>query len=538
MMHFKHLRGKHDQKDHGRRAIGGSRTSRVASRMSSSMTPSTVDQIREWAVDQAQTEEKAVFERENATTTEQKLKASRDLMDSTIAMMEKFRRYHRQNQRGELVDEFYRKTLEEQRETIERVLLATAIGADYHRERYNGFVAAMQAERQAKRQADRQAKRKKDREQARRDRIKIIPKPDTTTPFVSLRSSGLEGWARQRPATPPDYTAFDQATRGEPDWMPEVRGRIRESARELYVPRMFRDIDTTPEGMSVQMAIPDAPGASKMGDLSIDQVTSKDGGERPSFVRREWEDKVFLLGEEIFANQNTDADAFWNQTIPPATAWSTAEPRSLQSVVEEYGSEGFETINDVIRRGPDRERSVWSRIENDIQTALQLSKTRQARQRELILDQIEGIQTTQSQISTMDAGMRPAPRTVMARRGVGVNTFGRMQQHLKVGDRFTDDCFTSASINPVFNWRDSPMTNIILTEGTPALWTDGHALKSIENEVIIGRGVTYEVVSTDNERGWVLRTVPPDGPYTPPPVSAYGNDDPLSPQARQFLRKR
>ena len=537
-MHFKHLRGKHDQKDHGRRAIGGSRTSRVASRMSSSMSPSTVDQIRERAVDQAETAEKAVFQWENATTNEQKLRACRDLMDSSIAMMETFRRYHRQNQRGELVDDLKATTLEEQRTTIERVLLSTSIGADYHRKRYNGFVATVQAERKAKRQAERQAKRKKDREQARRDRTKIIPKPDTTTPFVSLESSGLKGWARQRPATPPDYTAFDQATRGEPDWMPLVRSRMRESARGI-LPRTFRDIDTTPEGMSVQMVIPDAPGASKMGDLSLDQVTSKDGDERPSFVRRDpWGDGVFLLGEEIFANQNTDADAFWNQTIPPATAWSTASPMSMQSVVEEYGEEGFKTINDVIRRGPDRERSFWSRIENDIQkTALQ-SPTNRARQRRLILDQIEGKQFTQSQISTMDAGMRPTPRTVMARRGVGSNTFGRMQQELRVGDRFTDDCFTSASINPVFNWRDSPMVNVILTEGTPALWTDGHALKSQENEVIIGRGVTYEVVSTDNERGWILRTVPPDGPYTPPPVSAYGNDDPLSPQARQFVSKR
>ena len=500
------------------------------------MTPSTVDQIRERAVDQAQTAEKAHFSRENATTTEQKLRASRYLMDTDIAMMEKLRRYYRQNQRGELVDDLTATTPEEQRTTIERALLSTAIAADYHRERYNGFVAAIQAERQA----ERQAKRKKDREQARRDRTKIIPKPDTTTPFVSLRSSGLKGWARQRPATPPDYTAFDQATRGEPDWMPILRSRIRSAfTRDLGLPRTFRDIDTTPEGMPVQMAIPDAPGASKMGDLSIDQVTPKDGDESPSFVRREWEDGVFLLGEEIFANQNTDADAFWNQEIPPATAWSTSGRRELVdmgSAVGSYGEENFATINEFIRGGPDGERSFWSGIEDDIQTALRSPKSgSRAYDLELIQRQIASIQNTQSQISTMDAGMRPAPRTVMARRGMGVDTFGRMQQELRVGDRFTDDCFTSASINPVFNWSNSPMTNVILTEGTPVLWTDGHARGSRENEVIIGRGVTYEVVSTDNERGWILRTVPPDGPYTPPPVSVYGNDDPLSPQASQIM---
>ena len=287
------------------------------------------------------------------------------------------------------------------------------------------------------------------------------------------------------------------------------------------------------------MAIPDAPGASKMGDLSLDQVTPKDDDESPSFVRLEWEDGVFLLGEEIFANQNTDADAFWNQEISPATAWSTSGRRELATIgstVGSYGEENFATINEFIRGGPDGERSVWSGIEDDIQTALRSPKSgSRAYDLELIQRQIASIQTTQSQISTMDAGMRPAPQTVMVRRGMGGDTFGRMQQHLKVGDRFTDDCFTSASINPVFNWSNSPMTNVILTEGTPVLWTDGHARGSRENEVIVGRGVTYEVVSTDNERGWILRTVPPDGPYTPPPVSVNGNDDPLSPQASQIM---
>jgi hypothetical protein len=503
------------------------------------MAPSMVDKIRERAVEQAQSAEKAAFEWENATTNKQKLNVSRDLMNSSMTMIEQYRKYHRQNQRGELINDLTATTPEEQRATIERVLLESVTVADYHRERYNNLVATIQAERQAKRKADRQAKRKVDRERTQKDRTKVFPKPDTTTPFVSLSSFGLKGWARQRPATVPNYTAFDQATRNEPSWMPEVRDRLPESARDSLLPRTFRDIDETPEGMSVQMVIPDIPGAAKMGDLSIDQVTSKDGDSRPNFARMEWRDGVYRLGEEIFASQNTDVDAFWDQTPPPATPWSTSSPRTIQSVVGEYGSEGFEVVNQFLRSGPDREEDVWEGIERDIQYAIQhTNRAMRRRDRMLIQEQIDGLEYTQRQISTLDAGMRPVPRTVMVRRGGGNRTFSRMQQHLQVGDRFTDDCFTSTSLNPTFNWGASPMVNVILTEGTPALWTDGHAMRSIENEVIVGRGVTYEVVSTDNERGWILRTIPPEGRYTPPPVSAYGDNDPLSPEARQFLKER
>ena len=48
---------------------------------------------------------------------------------------------------------------------------------------------------------------------------------------------------------------------------------------------------------------------------------------------------------------------------------------------------------------------------------------------------------------------------------------------------------------------------------------DHDGRKEEENEVIIGRGVTYEVVSTDNDRGWILRTVPPEGDYVPPELT-------------------
>ena len=515
---MKHLRGKHDQRDHGRRAFGSAGGS-----LGGGKGPS-LDSVADVVAKARETSEqnsKTTLSNSSTLTTRDRLDDVRnDIRAHRAALLTAQRSWKKAVKTG---DDAARQKAEQD--------FAEAFGkAEGARTVYNSALANFQAARRAENRAQATSRRPPP----------TPPKPDTTTPFVSLESSGLKGWARQRPATPPDYTAFDQATRGEPDWMPILRSRIRSAfTRDLGLPRTFRDIDTTPEGMPVQMAIPDAPGASKMGDLSLDQVTPKDDDESPSFVRLEWEDGVFLLGEEIFANQNTDADAFWNQEISPATAWSTSGRRELATIgstVGSYGEENFATINEFIRGGPDGERSVWSGIEDDIQTALRSPKSgSRAYDLELIQRQIASIQTTQSQISTMDAGMRPAPQTVMVRRGMGGDTFGRMQQHLKVGDRFTDDCFTSASINPVFNWSNSPMTNVILTEGTPVLWTDGHARGSRENEVIVGRGVTYEVVSTDNERGWILRTVPPDGPYTPPPVSVNGNDDPLSPQASQIM---
>ena len=76
------------------------------------------------------------------------------------------------------------------------------------------------------------------------------------------------------------------------------------------------------------------------------------------------------------------------------------------------------------------------------------------------------------------------------------------------------------------------MMNIIVSEGTPVLWVGGKArLKEEENELVIGRGTTYEVVSTDNERGWILRTVPPKGKYRPPKIPSHV---PLA--ARRFLQ--
>ena len=215
------------------------------------------------------------------------------------------------------------------------------------------------------------------------------------------------------------------------------------------------------------------------------QKTSK--GELAKMTDNPWMSRIWKAGERLFSKQNSDPESlsFWNQT--PGQDPNDIRAQTIADSVGRYGGAGYRDINDFLRRT--HTFTVPLKIAN-----------------------------VQVNTRNMDAGMQPAPATIFARRGVGENTFARMQKHLQVGDRFTDDVFTSASINPMSNWHSSPMVNIILTEGTPALWTSSRALRETENEVIIGRGVTYEVVSTDNERGWILRTVPPEGDYAPPTI--------------------
>jgi len=542
MFTFKHLRGKHDQKDHGRRAIGNSRTARAISGISS-LSARQAESIRELAVNNARSLAQEIFDDQKSTTNEAKLRDSRELMNASMRVLDQFTKHRQKNKRGILVPGLPFTTLDEQRRFIDTVVLAQASKVDYHREQYNEYLAAFQAER-------------KDRRRRKNDAA--APSVDKTTSFVSLDGAGLKGWRRQRPAKAPNYTAFDQATDGEPAWMPAIRNVTQQYDQKFVIPRTFRDITQTPEGKPVRMIIPDlttssnptwagTKPATQLSDLSIDQVKPEPGG-FPQFFSSLWRERVFTTGEAIFPGQNGYATDFWDQEVGPPTSWSSMAflPVSIKRTVSRYGEYGFREMNTYIRDG--RDADAMQNIQDEVQEVLQ-NKVLSAKERRLIRStlyrRLVSIEETQLGIAVIDAGMRPAPQTMMVRRGVGKNTFGRMQQELRVGDRFTDDALISASINPTFNWSGttsssgapeggSPMVNVILTEGTPALWTDGHALGSSENEVIIGRGTTFEVISTDNERGWILRTIPPDGDYVPPPVSTY-DSDPFTPEVRQWL---
>ena len=564
MYPFKHLRGKHDQRDHGRRVVGGSRT-QAATRGLSTLSESDMAEARKKALKIARDAEEWMHGDRGSATAAEKLRDVRELMDSTSKFMDSMQKNLRQVRRGALVPKIPGDTPEKQRKFIEGILFASVAKFDHHREQHNNLVATIQAERQADRQAERQALRdsarsKRQQEQAAADRRKKSPnpppKPITTTPFESLNEVGLLGWARQRPPTPPNYAAFDRGAEN-PDWVSkledEYAGESR-AMRNFLVPRGLRNITQTPEGGPMRTVIPKIPGrpsdgATSLSDLSYSQL--RGDSRRPVHSEKPWRLGVYNAGEEIFRDQNSsgDAQSFWEQTPPPPTWWNKQSRRGLDYAVRTYGTSGYTSINAYMRN--DRDAQSLRNIDQEARRILadeqrpkdeqEMTTLERRRKKDELLDRLREVEETQRDIATLDAGMRPAPQTVFTRRGVGPDVFSRMQQHLKVGDRFTDDAFTSVSLTPTFNWAgtasegNSPMTNIILTEGTPALWTDGHALRESENEVIVGRGVTYEVVSTDNERGWVLRTIPPDGRYTPKPVSAYGNDDPLA-ETRQYLR--
>jgi len=154
--------------------------------------------------------------------------------------------------------------------------------------------------------------------------------------------------------------------------------------------------------------------------------------------------------------------------------------------------------------------------------------TLNARRREFqqIVDRRE---ERREEIAALDSAMRSAPETILTRRSIDPRVYERMRQTLRPGDRFTDDAFTSVSIDPTANLgvpgQPGSMMNVILTEGTPTLWAGGSRSPGTQNEVIIGRGTTFEVVSANNEQGWVLRTVPSSSGYNPPPVPNYVSPD-------------
>jgi hypothetical protein len=363
---------------------------------------------------------------------------------------------------------------------------------------------------------------------------------DTQTPFDPLPE--LLGWKRQRPAVVANMDAFralDQNTPGSPKWMNDVDWDSSPLAE--VAPLTFRDVNQTPEGDPVLIMMGgENTGVSRLSQMDPELVV--DTAYVPSVIDAAWIRDIWNQGNAVFTEQSPDRDDFWNQT--PVDAENRpgyyGTQRTLAQAVEHYGDWGSLETNDFLRQGPyDGIRA----LRNNMQTVQDIDSSEQYIRRKSTLDRyiahrdvrraVEEHDEARNLIATLDAGMRPAPRNIFVRRGVGSVVSASMQQHLQVGDRFTDDSFTSTSITPTFNWTlSAPMMNIIVTEGTPVFWVGGRARKKEkENELVIGRGTTYEVVSTDNERGWILRTVPPKGKYRPPKIP---DQVPLA--ARRFLQ--
>lgn len=365
---------------------------------------------------------------------------------------------------------------------------------------------------------------------------------DTQTPFEPV--PGLQGWKRQRPAVVSNIEALrtlDQNTPTRPSWMNNVPWNPLKSDRTA--PQTFRDVDRTPEGDPVLMMMGgENTGISRLGQMDPELIVDP---ANPSVIDAAWLRDIWDQGNAVFTEQSPDRDDFWNQT--PLDAENRpgyyGTQRTLAQAVEHYGDWGSLESNDFLRRGPFEGIRA---LKDNMQIVRDIDSSEKYIRRKSTLERytahrdvrvaVETHDEARSLIATLDAGMRPSPRTVFVRRGVGKVVSAVMQQHLQVGDRFTDDSFASTSITPTFNWGDfadsGPMMNIIVSEGTPVLWVGGKArLKEEENELVIGRGTTYEVVSTDNERGWILRTVPPKGKYRPPKIPSHV---PLA--ARRFLQ--
>ena len=497
MYSFKHLRGKHDQKDHGRRAIGGGASARALAQTrftpeeQAKLLSQNMPMIRSM-IDVATTQKLMSSPRTEVVDDMRRLAAAE--RQAMRQLEQQRRKIVRAVDSGKLSPPDAKGPLEE----IDSKLLFALSFHEGYREKHNELLS------------DARKKQGRTRSERTPTPTQRTPKQNTTTPFEPLDEAGLLGWKRHRPEDPPDYTQYDAA-------IPAVTFSGDQRREE---PRRIRDLTRTPEGEPVRILMDRAiQGAQSLMDVSKNETVNEDS----------WNVDVFRQGDLLFPEQQAENAAFWTALVPtPRNEFGYGRSSVLLSdLVSAYGFFEYRSMNGFMRNSEKKRRDVGNDLDN-----LTREHNRNPTEASLAgLDQfIRSHDSDRRNIAGLDAGMRPAPRTVMVRRGVGENVFSRMQQHLKVGDRFTDDGFTSASINPLFSWETSPMVNVILTEGTPVLWTNGHAQKASENEVIIGRGVTFEVVSTDNERGWILRTVPPDGPYTPPPIPDY-----VSAEARRIV---
>jgi hypothetical protein len=425
---LKHLRGKHDQRDHGRRAIGGGgviAAGRLPSEIQSYIAKGKPSALE--AIDSVINS----FPSMNRFQIADLLKESLKREQKTIK--ELTRRYNELQKSGGDLQE------------VRNKLVNAVVLHEAYREKHNDLLLIGRAERQ---------RVAKDR------RRKPIPTPQFAS-SQELDSVGILGWVRHRPLTPPDYTDYDRDTESFTRFLGGVR-----------------KLERTPEGEPVRI-IPDTSALETIQNSQNSSFTHDDY----AIARNDLVNRANVVADtDVFKHQGESNEDFWRATN------NVEGGQSVAASVAFYATAEHKVINGTLRG---QERYTFRKAARKIRRV------------------IEGL----------DAGMRPTPETVMARRGIDDEMFQRMQDHLQVGDRFTDAAFTSTSVLPVFRWVTGKHTmNVIITEGTPTLWTDKKTGYSTEVEVIVGRGTTFEVVSMDADRGIILRTIPPDGDYTPPPL--------------------
>ena len=441
---LKHLRGKHDQRDHGRRAIGGGGAAQAAGLLPPEVQariaerkPGTLEIVNDVARNLSAT-----------LPPSQVANVLKDLMKGfKEEIKELTRRHNKLRKSGEDLQE------------VQNKLLYAVLYHEASREKHNEFLSIARAERERVAK-ERQATSRQQRRKQRGPKPTLPPKPDTTTSFESLDEVGLLGWKRQRPDNPPDYTDYD------PESFMQRPGAVRK-------------LERTPENKPVRiMPSAGALEQTQTSSLSVDDYT---------YAKIMLSDEARIVADtDIFKHQGESNEDFWS-------ARSSGSEPTVSGSVAQYASESYKVINGMLR-GNLRSENMTEEQKKNAPFLLRVA-------------------------AGLDFGMRPAPETAMVRRGIDDEVFQRMQEHLRVGDRFTDAAFASASVTPTFRWVTGKNTmNVILTEGTPALWTDKKTRFPTETEIIIGRGTTFEVVSMDAERGVILRTIPPDGEYTPPPL--------------------
>ncbi len=605
-MELKHLRGKHDQKDHGRRQMGSGGSSRTIARagagtaetaaqnprfqqgaadakaeVSRTLSDDLVSQTPRGRVDRIKGKIQASQGRIRAIEQE-RTKAQRDVRTAQRELAALLRDTSATPGARTFHERKVQLAQSRVAEANNRIVEETG-RLETFRLSYNDLVKTAQEQRVAT-----VAERRQRAKAGTRFSVPV----DTVTPFESLNDVGLLGWRRQRSVAPPDYTEFDQSTPGRPASV-DFPG-WEQDGRAGGKPQLYRDVTQTPEGAPVRVVMPDSvtrrsgmPDNPGLANADVDDIAEFVQNARPmsrnrvnpydtstpttldsrnvpqnitdrDLVRRKssWTRGIQQVGEKIFDEQGRDNDAFWDRENPNGQYALTFGRRSGRSPdgqplpdkprVRDYVARHvYQTAqdNNGYLRESGRQRTYRDREDAYMDSELRAIRQQQARgnepsaaflerTRQVFQQIVDRRNDIKEEIAAIDSGMRPISETILTRRSVSPDVYARMQGALRPGDRFTDDGFTSVSIDPTENLNapgapNGSMVNVILTQGTPTLWASGSGDPMTTNEAIIGRGTTFEVVSADNERGWILRTVPSPSGYTPPPIPDYTSPDVL-----------
>jgi hypothetical protein len=601
-MEFKHLRGKHDQKDHGRRQMGSGGSLRAIARAGAGTVETAAQNPRfQRGVDNARRHlnytqsEEFPFQtpRRRGEYLKEKIQESKGRISAIERERTKAQSDVRTKQRELAASKrdksqsrnwaFYERQVQLAQGRVAEAnnrIVEESGQLETFRQAYNDVIKTDKEQRST---------REKERRQRAKAGTTFSVPVDTVTPFESLDDVGLLGWQRQRSVAPPDYTAFDQSTPGRPASVDFPFWGETSSWGTSGKPRQYRDVTQTPEGAPVRVVMPESvtrrsgmPDNPGLRDANVDDIAEFIQNARPmsrnrvnpfdtSTPRRldsrnvpptitsedtvqrksSWTRGIQQVGEAIFGEQGSDNNAFWDRENPNGQYALTFGQRSgkgpegqalpdkprIRDYVARHVSATAQDNNGYLR-GSGRQRIYRDR--EDAYMAEALSSMRQvpkerlnqswvSQKRQEFQQIVDRRNDIKEEITAIDSGMRPISETILTRRSVSPEIYARMQSSLRPGDRFTDDGFTSVSIDPTQNLSapNGSMVNVIVTQGTPTLWASGSGNPMTSNEAILGRGTTFEVVSADNERGWILRTVPSPSGYTPPPIPEYTSQDVL-----------